>query len=241
MIGERPEALFGERMTSRIYAPFAYPLPRRLAMVPIVAAEAERLAPAFPLVWQRAEEGPRLVALRSLEEDGTGFAPGTAGTLAVLPLLLQAYPFVFPAGPMQTSDNPRLLDMAAADMPTDAGAPITMADGRLSKGAELRLRALGLFERDATRTNAMGRMLGELGLLEEWPLRFDLGNGRRCDVEGLAVVQAGAFDTPRLQPVLARFGIGAARLLSLHRLSLFRAAALLTAARAASPGHGAAA
>ena len=79
-------------------------------------------------------------------------------------------------------------------------------------------------------------MLGELSLLQPWPLRFDLGNGRRCDVEGLAVVEAAAFDTPRLQPVLARFGVAAARLLSLHRLSLFRAAALLGAAREAAAG-----
>ncbi|KQQ80815.1 SapC family protein [Aureimonas sp. Leaf324] len=234
MISERAEPLTGERMVARIYSPFSYPLPRQAGLVPIVAAEAERLASAFPVVWQRGEEGPRLVVLRSLQEDGSGFAPGTADALPLLPLLLQAYPFVFPSGPPRESDNPRLLDVAGADLPTDAGAPITTADGRLTKGAELRLRALSLFERDFPRTSALGRMLGELGLLEPWPLCFDLGHGRACDIEGLAVVQAGAFDTPRLEPVVARFGMAAARLLSLHRLSLFRAAALLTAARASA-------
>ncbi|RIY02706.1 hypothetical protein D3218_04950 [Aureimonas flava] len=234
MICERAEPLTGERMAARIYSPFSYPLPRRAGLVPIVAAEAERLAPAFPVVWQRGEEGPRLCVLRSLLEDGSGFPPGTAEALPLLPLLLQAYPFVFPAGPLREAENPRLLDVAGADLPTDAGAPITTADGRLSKGAELRLRALSLFERDFARTAAIGRALGELGLLEPWPLRFDLGHGRTCDIEGLAVVPAGAFDTPRLEPVIARFGMAAARLLGLHRLSLFRAAALLAAARAAA-------
>ncbi len=92
---------------------------------------------------------------------------------------------MFPAGPLRETDNPRLLDVAGADLPTDAGAPITSADGRLTKGAELRLRALSLFERDFARTSAIGRALGELGLLEPWPLRFDLGGGRSCDIGGL--------------------------------------------------------
>ncbi|WP_062209746.1 SapC family protein [Aureimonas sp. AU12] len=233
MIFETAEALRGERMASRIYSPFAYPLPRRTPVVPIAAAEAERFAASFPVVWQRGEDGPRLCVLRSLLDDGTGFPPGTERSLALLPLLFQAYPFVFPAGPLKAAGNTRLIDVAGADLPTDAGAPITTADGRLSHGAELRLRALDLFERDHERTLAIGRALGELGLLEPWPLRFDLGFGRSCDVGGLAVVPAGAFDTPRLAPVVARFGIAAARLLGHHRLSLFRAAALLSAARAA--------
>jgi hypothetical protein len=233
VISERAEPLTGQRMAARIYSPFSYPLPRRAALVPVVLAEAERLAPVFPLVWQSGEEGPRLSCLRSLQEDGSGFAAGTQDRLAVLPLLLQAYPFVLPAAPALDGDNPRLLDVAGADLPSDAGAPITASDGRLTSAAELRLRALSIFERDLGRTSAIGRMLGELGLLEPWPLRFDLGHGRHCDVEGLAVVRASAFDTPRLQPVLARFGLAAARILSLHRLSLFRAATLLAAAREA--------
>ncbi|MET0258237.1 MAG: SapC family protein [Methylobacterium sp.] len=236
MIFERAEALRGERMATRIYSPFAYPLPRRTRSVPIVVAEAERLAPTFPLVWQRGADGPQLCVLRSLMEDGTGFPPGAERSLALLPLVFQAYPFVFPAGALAAEGNPRLIDVAGADLPTDAGAPVTTADGRLSHAAELRLRALDLFERDHARTAAIGRLLGELGLLEPWPLRFDLGAGRSCDIPGFAVVAAAAFDTPRLQPVLARFGIAAARLLSHHRLSLFRAAALLAAARAAVAG-----
>lgn len=241
MISERAEPLAGQRMASRIYSPFSYPLPRRAPIVPVVLAEAERLAPAFPLVWQSGEEGPRLACLRSLHEDGTGFPAGTQDRLAVLPLLLQAYPFVLPAAPSPTGDNPRLIDVAGADLPSDAGAPITSSDGRLTNAADLRLRALSLFERDFARTSAIGRMLGELALLEPWPLRFDLGAGRICDIEGLAIVKGAAFDTPRLQPVLARFGLAAARLLSLHRLSLFRAAALLASAREAVAREGAAA
>ncbi|GGD99072.1 hypothetical protein GCM10011390_17320 [Aureimonas endophytica] len=235
MLCENPQPLAGALMATRIYSPFAYPMPRRERVVPAVAVEAERLAGAFPLVWRRGTNGAELVVLRSLLEDGSGFPPEAERALALLPLLLQAYPFVLPAHvPLAERDNPRLFDAAIPDAPTDAGAAIAGPDGRLSRGAELRLRALAIFERDFAATIGIGRALEEEKLLEPWPLDFDLGHGRRARVDDLLVVAPKAFEGPRLAALLSRFGAPAARLLGLHRLSLFRAGALLGAARGAT-------
>ncbi|WP_152044602.1 SapC family protein [Aureimonas psammosilenae] len=234
MIGESPQALTGEAMASRIYSPFAYPVPRRARVVPVVSIEAERLAGTFPLVWRRGANGAELVALRSLLEDGSGFPPGADRSLSHLPLALQAYPFVFSGDTaLAPTGNSRLLDAALADEPSDVGAAVAGPDGRLSRGAELRLRALSLFERDFAATAAIGNALAAENLLEPWPLEFDLGGGQKCDVPDLLVVAPSAFETPRLAPVLARLGAPAARLVGFHRLSLFRAGVLLGAARQA--------
>jgi hypothetical protein len=230
MIAEDPRPLAGEMMTTRIYSPFAYPLPRAVSVVPVAAAEGDRLAGTFPLVWRRGGAGePDLVVLRSLLDEGAGFPPGTDRALALLPLVLQAYPFVRAEAPGARV----MLDAALPDEPTDAGATVTGPDGRPSRGTELRLRALALFGQDRERTLGIGRALDAAGLLEPWPLRFDLGHGRRCAIEDLLVVSPKAFATPALVPVLAGFGVGAARLLGQHRLSLFRAGALLAAAQGA--------
>ncbi|WP_019997725.1 SapC family protein [Aureimonas ureilytica] len=239
MLAEAPRPLSAELMANRIFSPFAYPLPRQARIVPIVAAEAERLAATFPVVWQAGESGPALVVLRTLMENGTGFAPGTERALSLLPLLFQAYPLTLPAdlGGPGTADRPGrrlMLDTACADEPGDAGAPIATSDGKLSRGTELRLRALELFERDLARTRALGAALLRHGLLEPWSLAFDLGAGQRCEITDLLVVAPRVFDTPALAPVMEEFGIAAARLLSLHRLSLFRTGQLLVLARAAT-------
>lgn len=230
MLAEDPRALTGELLTARIYSPFAYPLPRQTQIVPIVAAEAERLAGSFPLVWRRGEAGVQLVALRTLLPDGAGYAPGTDRVLSLLPLIFQAYPFLLGESGGETR---RMVDVAVPDEPNDAGASITGADGRLSRGTELRLRALELYEWDRERTAAIGRALETRGLFEPWPLRFDLGHGRRCEILDLSIIAQKSFDTPALSPILAEFGVGAARLFGHHRLSLFRAGALLQAAQAA--------
>ncbi|KQT82830.1 SapC family protein [Aurantimonas sp. Leaf443] len=233
MLAENPRPLTAELMSARIYSPFAYPLPRHTQIVPIAAAEAERLGASFPIVWRKGPEGPQLVALRSLLPDGDGFAPGTAGVLALLPLVFQAYPFLLPERGEGEAEPRRMVDAAVPDEPNDAGAAITGADGRLSRGTELRLRALELYERDRPRTLAIGRAVEARGFLEPWPLRFDLGHGQRCEILDLFVVAQKTFDTPALAPLLAEFGVAAARLLGQHRLSLFRAGPLLAAAQGA--------
>lgn len=232
MLAEDPRVLTGELMTARIYSPFAYPLPRQTPIVPVVVAEVERLAASFPVVWRRGEGGAQLVVLRTLLPNGAGYAPGTDRVLQLLPLVFQAYPFLL--GPAtEGGEARRMVDVAMPDEPTDAGASITSADGRLSRGTELRLRALELYDWDRERTAAIGRAIEARGLFEPWPLRFDLGHGRRCDILDLSIVAQKSFDTSVLSPILAEFGVGGARLLGHHRLSLFRAGALLQAAQAA--------
>lgn len=229
MLAEAPKPLSGDLLASRIYSPFAYPLPRRERVVPIVMAEAERLGGHFPVVWRRGHDGPELVVLRSLLDDGRGFAAGTAGMLGLLPLVLQAYPFLPPAD----GEGRRMIDAALPDEPTDAGASVTERDGRLSRGTELRLRALDLFAKDRPRTLRLARALEAASLFDPWPLVFDLGGGQRCEIHELLIVRQKAFDGPVLSSLVAEFGVAAARVFGVHRLSLFRAGALLSSAQGA--------
>lgn len=233
MICESPRLLTGEMMAARIFSPFAYPLVRNTRQVPIVVCEAERLGVAFPVVWHIGTDGPELCVLRTLMEDGTGYLPGVDTSLGLLPLLFQGYPLLFPPGPIGETGNRRMIDAVVADRPTDVGASITNIDGRLSRGTEMRLHALDIFERDYRLTADIGRRIAEMELFEPWPLDFDLGFGRRCRIDDLFVFSQKAFDSPRVAPLLAEFGPVVARLLGLHRLSLFRAGVLLGSARTA--------
>lgn len=232
MTSVSPRPLSGEMMASRIYSPFAYELVRHTRIVPVVACESERLGVAFPVVWRRTETGPELVVLRSLLEDGRGFPGGTAGNLGLLPLVLQAYPFLPLQGADEGAEKRRMIDDVVADRPSDTGATITNPDGRVSRGTELRLHVLEVFESDLVETRAIGRRIDALGLLEPWPLVFELGHDRLVEIKDLYVIGSTVFGSPRLVPVLAEFGASAARLLGIHRLSLFRAGALLAAAKA---------
>jgi hypothetical protein len=78
-------------------------------------------------------------------------------------------------------------------------------------------------------------MLRRMDLFEPWPLSFDVA-GQKIGFDDLLVVRPLAFERGSLAPVIERFGADAASLLACHRLSLFRAGPLLSAARAV-PGE----
>ena len=64
-----------------------------------------------------------------------------------LPLILQAYPFVFdPTFP--AFEGPRMLDDVFPDAPTDVGATITTLAGRPSRAAIQRLNLLDILAKD---------------------------------------------------------------------------------------------
>lgn len=223
---ENPVPVAGEILARRIYSPLAYAQVRGAMTVPIVQGEAARLAPLFPLAWRRAEAGPDLVAVRAFLPDERALPPGTQGVVGLLPDLLQAYPFVLSAG------DGTLFDDVVPDAPTDVGASVTTADRKLSRATLLRLHMLELHAGQRAETAALGLMLRDLGLFEDWPLSFPLDGGT-VEVPGLMIVKASAFGSGVLAPVLLRHGAAAAELLGYHRLSLFRAGVLLAAARAA--------
>ncbi|MBN9062946.1 MAG: SapC family protein [Rhizobiales bacterium] len=215
----------------RIYAPAAYRQVRALSLVPIVHTEVFDLAALFPTCWTMTPEGPELMALRSLLSDGSAMPGGEKAGLTVLPLAFQAYPFVVPHGEVAASEAV-LVDLAIADQPSDIGAPIIMADGQPARATLTRARlalqtggVLGV-------TRALSQFAHEEGLLEPWPLKFELGDGESVDIDGLMVLSRARLEAPGVRKAIRAFGVEAGLFFSAHRLSLFRISGLLSAARA---------
>jgi hypothetical protein len=227
LLCERPIALEKDVLRRRIYAPLAYAPVRNAAVVPIVHSECLTLASWFPLVWQRRQATIEFVAIRALLNDQRAQPPAAR---ALLPLLLHAYPFVFdPCRPVRT-DSPKMLDDVFADAPTDIGASITTVHRKLARATTGRFRLLDRFAHESEVTRAIGRSLSELDVLEPWPLKFDIG-GNRVEIPDLLVIRPSAFENGDFSRLLGTYGVPCARLLGLHRISLYRAGVLLAMAK----------
>ena len=229
---EAPTAMAADWGHHRIYAPAAYKIIRTLPLVPIVYTEVLNLAPLFPTCWAMMDHEPTLCVLRSLLGDGLGMPGGVKAATALLPLAFQAYPIVVPYEHSPDS-QPIVVDRTIADDPTDIGAPLMMSDGQLAKATQIRSRTALQAGRMLPATRAISRYLFESGLLEPWPLQFDLGAGITVDINHLKVLSYSRLDDPQIYTAISRFGVDAALFLSASRLSLFRTARLLSAAKAA--------
>jgi hypothetical protein len=230
---EQATALTPEWGHHRIFAPVAYRMVRERPVVPISHTEAFGLARAFPICWQTSPGGATLVVLRSLVADAAAVPAGVRQVVSLLPHALQAFPIVVPADAQAIAARIRV-DRVVADAPTDVGAPLMMGDGRLSRAAAARARLALKLGRSLEATRDLSERLESAGLLEPWPLDFDLGDNRRATMDGLAVLSRERLDDPVLYAIVARHGIDAGLFLAAHRLSLFRTASLVAAARQAA-------
>jgi SapC len=227
LLCERPIALEKDVLRRRIYAPQAYAPVRNAAVVPIVHSECLTLASWFPLVWQRRQATVEFVAIRALLNDQRAQPPAAR---ALLPLLLHAYPFVFDRRQPLRTDSPKMLDDVFADAPTDIGASITTVHRKLARATTGRFRLLDRFAHEFQVTAAIGSALAELDALEPWPLKFDIG-GNNVEIPDLLVVRPSAFEGGQLARLLGSYGVPCARMLGLHRISLYRAGILLAMAK----------
>jgi hypothetical protein len=233
---EEPMVLSSSTGHRRIFAPVAYKMLREQMFVPTVIGESAQLARLFPICWKLTDAGPVLGCLRTLLGDGRGHAADAPITEALLPLILQAFPIIVP-GADQIERQQLQFDAVIADKPTDIGAPLLMQNGQLSKAAMERARKAVAVARAMPDTAELTRDLHEAGLLEPWPLRFDLGSGRKVAIEDLLVISASRLHYEEVGGIVARHGALAGMFISLQRASLFRVAILLNAARQAVVGQ----
>ena len=216
----------------RIYAPVSYAVVRQAQIVPLVHVEALRIAAWFPICWQIKQQQPILVALRTLRDDGSCQPPGSLTVPASLPLALQAYPFVVG---LPDGVGGHMLDDNIPDRPSDVGAPVTTVAGKPSRGTDLKMRAAAAFNAALPLTETITEHLAEYYLLEPWKLEFDVA-GATVAVPDLFIVRQKDVNAGQLMRFLRTFGSAGAALLGAHRISLFRAGALLQAARDAQSG-----
>jgi hypothetical protein len=231
MLHENLVPLNSDVSARRIFSPFAYRVVRELNVVPIVHAEASRLALWFPVAWRIHEEKIQLVTLRSLLPT-IAAVPAPARSLEYLPALLQAYPFTVDFAQPVMPQAPKMLSEAVAEFPVNVGASITTADRKLSRATLQRFQALDFFCDHAPATQALSDALFAEALFQPWELKFDV-EGSQIDIPDIFIVKQAAFETGAFAQILARHGTMAAQLLGIHRLSLFRAGTLLAVARAA--------
>lgn len=230
---EHPIALSDEVLKRRIFSPLAYPVVRNANVIRIAHSEAARYAAHFPVVWRKIGNGAELVVVRSLLADGRGHAPGSQQALPFLPTLCRAYPFLLNPQIAPAVDTPRLFDDAIADEAKDVGAPVCTPDGRPTKATVQRLGLLDAFVPPFQLTQALCNDLIGADLFEPWALSFDNIEGHKLEVTDLLIIRQTSFATGAFAPVLRTYGLPAAELLALHRISLFRAGILLANARKA--------
>jgi hypothetical protein len=228
---EAPAVMTPDWGHHRIYAPAAYKIVRTLSLVPIVHTEVLGLATHFPTCWAMVEGELTLCMLRSLLDDGLAMPGGMRVAKAVLPLAFQAYPIVVPHQESPTRQTVAV-DRAIADEPSDIGAPLILSNGQLGKATIMRVQIALEAGRALPATRAISCFLHDSGLLEPWPLQFDLGGGMSVDIQHLMVLASSQLDDPQIYRAIEKFGVNAALFLSAHRLSLFRTAGLLAAAKA---------
>lgn len=230
---DSPRRLTSKWGHHRIFAPEAYELVRTLQLVPIVHAEALRLAAHFPIVWRVRDGRTELCVLRSLLAGGMGHPVKPTSAGGGLPLALCGFPVIATAS--AGSGEEIWIDDVVADQPTDVGAPILMEDGRLGRGAVQRIQAVLRLRQAVDLTDRLTEALAHHRLLEPWPLDFELApGGQRVRFDDLLVVRPLASPDTGLIETLRAFGVEAATFIAAHRISLFRISVLLHAARAAT-------
>jgi SapC protein len=228
MLCEQPIALEKDVLRRRIYAPQSYAPVRNVAVVPIVHSECLTLASWFPLVWRRRQATIEFVAIRALLNDQRAQPPAAR---ALFPLLLHAYPFVFDPDQPIGHDTRKMLDNVFADAPTDAGASITTIHRNLARATTSRFQMLDRFAHETAVTAGISNTIAALDLFEPWALKFDI-DGHCLEIPDLMVIRSSAFDSGVFACLLDQYGMPCAQMLSLHRISLFRAGVLLAAAKA---------
>ncbi len=231
---EQPALLSNEWGHSRIYAPQSYSNIRCALTLPLIVAEAALVAQQFPICWRRESSGVRLVALINMLPPERR---AVAQMLQSYPLVGQAYPFIVP-DEATIERQMIMVDRSLADTPTDIGAPLILASGRLSKASIIRAKTALQLGRAMAGTERLSRELDLAGFLEPWPLRFDLGDGVVFERDDLFVVSPKALESPALFSLVESHGVEAGIFLSLQRISLFRASHVLAQAKRAVKAAG---
>jgi SapC len=226
---ERPLELTAEWGHHRIYAPQAYAKIRTARTLPIVLQEAASLAQWYPVCWRQRASGMELVALMHLLPDDRRRLAAIQGGF---PLIAQAYPYVVPST-AEIERKQLFVDRSIADRPTDIGAPLVLDTGRLSKASLVRARTAYQAGRAMQETRFLTADLEAAGFFEPWPLRFDLENGCRIDIDDLFVISAKKFSDPLLYPLVQSYGPDAGLFLAYSRISLFRTMNLIATAKSA--------
>lgn len=234
-----PTEVSTDRHGTRFWRRFtSYDFARLCFSVPVVLAELDPAAGAFPVVFATDERGPLPVALLHLRRDAATPFVADDGTWrgTYVPSALRAHPFT--AVPTGSGDEMALMVDEGSGLVTDDARdePFFDADGTPSDAlgqviAFFRTRALS--ER---RTRAACAALQDAGLLGGLPPLTGMG---QTDADGLSTVLPEALEAVPDSALPGLWHSGALHLAQAHRLSLHHAGWMARALGAGRAAHAA--
>lgn len=199
-----------------------------LTSVPLVAAEFEAAAQAFPIVFAGEGEALFPAAILGLKQDTNLFVtPEGKWDAAYVPAFLRRYPFVFTNGP-QDGTLTLCLDMAYPGINRDGrGERMFDADGNRTAYLGEVLRFVSEYQSQHDVTVALIRLLREHDLLEPATATLRSAAGEQVNLTGFQRVAEGrlaALDDATLAGMVRS---GVMKAIHLHLASLGRLQDLL--------------
>ncbi|MFO1151139.1 MAG: SapC family protein [Alsobacter sp.] len=192
-------------------------------VVSIAPIEAAQLADRFPIAWRQGGGIWDLVCLVGLTPDHDYWRappfedhPGQG----MLPLLLQAYPFTV----VDDGETEALTILRDDDVGSSEGDVLFDERGEPTGDTERRCQALWTFVGDRRRAEPLFAALGALDVFKPWDLTFP---DAKVKIEGLFTIDSAFFGSKSHILAVESHGWQAANLLTLHRISLYRAAEMV--------------
>lgn len=168
-----------------------YAFCRKVNSVPLTAVEFRSVAAEYPIVFAAAGEIVQPVVVLGLRKDENLFVSGDGGWQGrYIPGFVRRYPFVFSTTGEQDKRFVLCVDEAFAGFNRDGrGEALFTAEARPSPYVGKVLRFLQDYRAQFLRTQAFGRRLKDLNLLEPVQVRIDVaGPGAPLSLGGFSTV-----------------------------------------------------
>lgn len=172
----------------------SYAFASHSAVVPLVAAEIQRAVLALPVAFMRQGEAFVPVAVMGLEP-GRNLLIDDRGRwrAGYIPAAVRGYPFSLVRG----EQNQLVLCIdEGSGLITEGpdGEAFFDESGELAAGLREATDFLRQVERNRTATARSCAKLEDLGLIQPWPISFEVGQGKRRQIEGLFKIEESRLD-----------------------------------------------
>ena len=164
-------------------------------LIPLVAAEINKVAATMPVAFVKGEVGFQLAAVASLDGLKSQYvAPDGRWLGSYIPAALRAYPFRILKP--ENSDQPVLCINEASGLVgenTEEGSPFFDDENQPTQEMIDKFEFLSKVDMHLTLTEGLVKTLGDVGLLTPWELSLEQGE-EVATVRGLFRVDQEAFD-----------------------------------------------
>jgi hypothetical protein len=166
-----------------------YPFARKINSVPLLAVEFPQAAPEYAIVFAQNGDDVLPTAILGARQNQNLFLNGEdAWQASYLPAFIRRYPFVFSA-----SDDGKTFTLCVDEAfqglnYQGRGQALFTEDGKHTPYVDNVLRFLQEYRIQFQRTQAFGRKLRELDLLEPMQAQFTLDSGEKMSLAGFQAI-----------------------------------------------------